>query len=230
MATVKGYGKITNGTFTVKKVAYVKGLIHILISVSQLCVGTGHSITFDEEGSMIKDKLTKKVFLKSKRQGDMYPMDMTPISGIPLVCLLSKVHKDVSWLSHRRFSHLKFRSLNKLFLGDNVRGLPVLKFDNDNFCVSCEYGKQSQKGHALIIDTKILDPLELLHMDLYGQSTIESVSNKYILVIIDYYSRFTCVYFLKNKSETSQTLVSFITYSETQPKEQVRRLRSENGI
>jgi len=67
MATMKGYGKITNGKITVKKVAYVMGLKHNLISVSRLCVGTGHSITFDEEGSVIKDKLTEEVLLKSKR-------------------------------------------------------------------------------------------------------------------------------------------------------------------
>ena len=39
--TIKGYGMITNGDFSIRKVAYVEGLQHNLISVSQLVVGTG---------------------------------------------------------------------------------------------------------------------------------------------------------------------------------------------
>ena len=38
--TIKGYGMITNGDFTIRKVAYVEGLQHNLISVSQLVGGT----------------------------------------------------------------------------------------------------------------------------------------------------------------------------------------------
>ena len=42
---------ITNEEFTIQKVAYVEGLQHNLISVSQLFVGTGLKVTFDGEGS-----------------------------------------------------------------------------------------------------------------------------------------------------------------------------------
>jgi len=77
----------------------------------------------------------------------MYPMDITPISEFPSICLLSKAHKHVAWLWLRRFSQMNFRSLKKLVLGDHVRGLIVLKFDNDHLCVACEQGKQSRKGH-----------------------------------------------------------------------------------
>ena len=38
---IKGYEMITNGEFSIWKVAYVKGLQHNLISVSQLVVGIG---------------------------------------------------------------------------------------------------------------------------------------------------------------------------------------------
>jgi len=201
-AEVKGYGEITNGYFTVKRVAYVEGLKHNLISVSQLCVKTGIKVLFDEYGSVIKNKKTKEVLLRSKRKGELYPLDMTPISGAPLICLLSKAHKDISWLWHRRLSHLNFKAINRLVLGDHVRGLPVLKFDNEHLCVACEQGKQSKKGHMSIIDTKIIDPLELLHIDLCGPAAIESLGgSKYILVIVDDYSRFTWVYFLRHKQD-----------------------------
>lgn len=53
---IKGYYKITNGNFTINRVAYVEGLEHILVSVSQLVNGTENQLLFDEEGSVISNK------------------------------------------------------------------------------------------------------------------------------------------------------------------------------
>ena len=58
--TIKGYGMITNGDFTIRKVAYVEGLQHNLISVSQLVGGTGLKVSFDDEGSEIIEKKDKE--------------------------------------------------------------------------------------------------------------------------------------------------------------------------
>ncbi|XP_023751078.1 uncharacterized protein LOC111899458 [Lactuca sativa] len=113
---------------------------------------------------------TKKPW--SKRYGDMFTLDIKPIVGKPSVCLLSKATNDVSWLWHRRLSHLNFRNLNKLVAEDLVRGLPVLKFDNDTLCATCEQGKQHCKGHPMVIDSKIVEPLQILHIDLCGTSTV----------------------------------------------------------
>ena len=44
---VKGYGKLMSGTFTLIRVAYVEGLQHNLISVSQLVVGTSNQEVFN---------------------------------------------------------------------------------------------------------------------------------------------------------------------------------------
>ena len=45
-------------------------------------------------------------------------------------------------------------------------------------------------------------PLELLHMDIFGPVAYISLGgNKYGFVIIDDYSRFTWVFFLRDKSE-----------------------------
>ena len=45
--------------------------------------------------------------------------------------------------------------------------------------------------------------LELLHMDLMGPMKVESIAGKkYIFVCVDDFSRFTWVYFIKEKSDT----------------------------
>ena len=115
--TIKGYGMITNGDFTIRKVAYVEGLQHNLISVSQLVGGTGLKVSFDDEGSEIIEKESNKVILKSDRKGEMFPLNLRPIKGNPAICLLSKAHSDESWLWHRRLSHLNFKDINKLVTG-----------------------------------------------------------------------------------------------------------------
>jgi len=49
--------------------------------------------------------------------------------------------------------------------------------------------------------------LELLHMDLMGPMQVESISGKrYVLVVVDDYSRFTCVNFIGEKSDTFDVL------------------------
>lgn len=53
---------------------------------------------FENEGSFILNKETKEVMLKSKRKGDMFTLDMKPIVGVPLVCLLSKASSKLSWI------------------------------------------------------------------------------------------------------------------------------------
>ena len=63
-------------------------------------------------------------------------------------------------------------------VNDLVRVLPILKFDNDSLCVACEQGKQYCQVHPIVLDSKIIEPLELLYINLYGTSTIETLKKK----------------------------------------------------
>ena len=93
---IKGYGMITNGDLSICKVTYVEGFQHNLICVSQLVVGTGLKVSFDDEGSEIIEKKTKTVLLKSQRKREMYPLNLNPIRGKPVVYLLTKAPSDNS--------------------------------------------------------------------------------------------------------------------------------------
>ena len=66
---IKCYRMITYGEFSIRKVANVEGLQHNLISVSQLVVGIGLKVSFDEEGLEIFENNSKAVLMKSKRKG-----------------------------------------------------------------------------------------------------------------------------------------------------------------
>lgn len=188
-------------------------------------------VSFYDEGSEIVENKSNNILLKSKRKGEMYPLNLNPIREKTAVCLLTKAHSDESWLWHQRLSHLNFKDINKLVLGGHIRGLPVLKFDKEHLCAACEMGNQSRQSHPSIINTKVIEPLELLHIDLSGPSSIESIGgNKYILVIVDDFSCFTWVFFLKQKSEATPKLKLFIKQVEVQLQKVVRNVRSDNGL
>nr|GFB74661.1 retrovirus-related Pol polyprotein from transposon TNT 1-94 [Tanacetum cinerariifolium] len=74
------------------------------------------------------------------------------------------------------------------------------------------------------------EKLYLLHMDLCGPIRVESVNGKkYILVIVDDYSRFTWVKFLRSKDETSDFIIKFLKMIQVRLKVPVRRIQTDNG-
>nr|GFB93914.1 integrase, catalytic region, zinc finger, CCHC-type, peptidase aspartic, catalytic [Tanacetum cinerariifolium] len=59
---------------------------------------------------------------------------------------------------------------------------------------------------------------------------VESVNGKkYILVIVDDYSRFTRVKFLRSKDETLDFIIKFLKMIQVRLKVPVRRIRTDNG-
>jgi transposase InsO family protein len=74
-------------------------------------------------------------------------------------------------------------------------------------------------------------PLEMLHVDLFGPIAYISIGgNKYGLVIVDDYYRFTWVFFLQDKSETQKVLKKFFKRTQNEFDAKVKRIRSDNGI
>ncbi|GJS32201.1 retrovirus-related pol polyprotein from transposon TNT 1-94 [Tanacetum coccineum] len=94
------------------------------------------------------------------------------------ICLLSKASKTMSWLWHRRLSHLNFGAINHLARHGLVCGLPKLKFEKDHLCSACAIGKSKKKPHKpKSADTK-REKLYLLHMDLCGPIRVASINGK----------------------------------------------------
>ncbi|GJT15328.1 putative ribonuclease H-like domain-containing protein [Tanacetum coccineum] len=147
-----------------------------------------------------------------------------------LTCLFAKATSDESKLWHRRLGHLNFKTMNKLVKGNLVRGLPSKLFENDQTCVACQKGKQHRASCKSKTENSISLPLHLLHMDLFGPTFVKSLMKKmYCLVVTNDYSRFTWVFFLATKDETSGILKSFITGIENLVDHKVKVIRCDNG-
>ncbi|GJR08377.1 retrovirus-related pol polyprotein from transposon TNT 1-94 [Tanacetum coccineum] len=184
-------------------------------------------IKFDEKRGTIFNS-NKEVVMIAPRVRDVYVLDMT--SSAQESCFFAKASKNLNWLWHKRLAHLNFKTINKLAKQNLVIGLPSLVYSKDKPCSSCEKGKHHRASFKTKQTSSIKKCLHLLHMDLFGPVTPRSINHeKYTLVIVDEYSRYTWVYFLKKKSQAPETIMSFIKRVENQNDIKVKQLRTNNG-
>ncbi|GJZ85258.1 retrovirus-related pol polyprotein from transposon TNT 1-94 [Tanacetum coccineum] len=160
----------------------------------------------------------------------MYTLSLGDMMVSSHICLLSKASKTKFWLWHRRLSHVNFGAINHLARHGLVRGLPKLKFEKDHLCSACAMGKSKKKPHKPKSEDTNQEKLYLLHMDLCGPMRVASVNGKkYILVIVDDYSRFTWVKCLRSKDEAPDFIIKFLKMIQVRLKVPVRRIRTDNG-
>nr|GEU34015.1 integrase, catalytic region, zinc finger, CCHC-type, peptidase aspartic, catalytic [Tanacetum cinerariifolium] len=140
---------------------------------------------------------------RSKHLSNVYTISVEDMMKSFPIHLLSKASKNKSWLWHRHLNHLNFGTINDLARKDLVRGLPRLKFKKDHLCFACQLGKSKKHTYKPKTKNTNLEVLNTLHMDLCRPIRVQtSNGKKYILVIVDDYSRFTWVKFLRSKEET----------------------------
>ncbi|GKE08543.1 putative ribonuclease H-like domain-containing protein [Tanacetum coccineum] len=193
-----------------------------LFSISQIC-DKQHKVLFTETECLVVSSDFKmpdenQILLKVPRHHNMYSFDMkTPSPAKGFACLIAKATSDESKLWHRRLGHINFKNLNKLVKGNLVRGLPSKVFKNDHTCVACHKGKQHRASCKAKLERLITVPLHTLHMDLFGPTSVKSINHaSYCLVITDDCTRFSWVFFLASKDETSGILQTFIRQIENQ--------------
>ncbi|GJV43994.1 retrovirus-related pol polyprotein from transposon TNT 1-94 [Tanacetum coccineum] len=210
IAPILGYGDLVQGTITIKRVYYVEGLNHNLFSVGQFC-DADLEVAFRKSTCYIRD-LKGNDLLTGSRGTDLYSISLQDSTSPNPICLMAKATSSQAWLWHRRLSHLNFDTINLLSKNNIVNGLPKLKFVKDHLCSSCELGKAKRKSFHTKTTPSSKRRLQLLHMDLCGPMRVESINGKkYVLVIVDDYSRYTWTHFLRSKDETPGVLIDFLT-------------------
>ncbi|GJR47966.1 putative ribonuclease H-like domain-containing protein [Tanacetum coccineum] len=206
-----------------------------LFGFSQVCDKKNSVIFTDTECVVLSldFKLTDEshVFLKVPRKDNMYSVDLknvVPQGG--LTCLIAKATPDKSNLWHRRLGHVNFKTMNKLVKGNLVRGLPLKLFEINQTCVAYQKGKQHRASYKTKTVRSISQSLQMLHMDLFGPTFVKSLMKKmYCLVVTDDFSRFSWVFFLDTKDETSEILKTFVTCIENLIDLRVKVIRCDNG-
>ncbi|GJU18588.1 integrase, catalytic region, zinc finger, CCHC-type containing protein [Tanacetum coccineum] len=187
---ITGYGDYVQGNITVCHVYYVECLGHNLFSVGQFCDGD-LEVAFCSNTCYVRN-LEGDDLLTGARESNLYTISISDMVASSPVCLLSKATSTNSWLWHHRLSHLNFGTINDLIKHDLVDGLPKFKYSKDLMCSACERGKSKKSSHPPKVVSSNHSKLELLHMDLCGPMRVASINGKkYILLIVDDYSRLT---------------------------------------
>ncbi|GJV42867.1 retrovirus-related pol polyprotein from transposon TNT 1-94 [Tanacetum coccineum] len=227
-AAITGYGDYVQGNFMICHVYYIEGLGHNLFLIVQFYDG-GLEAAFRSNTYYVRN-LEGDDLLTGSCESNIYTISIFKLATSFPVCLMSKATSTKSWLWHRRLSHLNFGTINQLTSKDLVDGLPKFKYNKDHLCSACEQGKSKKSSFPSKLVPSTESQLELLHMDLCGPMRVESINDKkYILVIVDDYSWYTWVYFLRTKDEAPDMIINFINQVQRNLKAQILKIQTGNG-
>ncbi|GJR83046.1 retrovirus-related pol polyprotein from transposon TNT 1-94 [Tanacetum coccineum] len=218
-----GKGTISNDSLKIDNVEHVDNLGFNLLSIGQIC-DNKCKVTFSEHDSEITRN--GKVIGRGIRKKGLYVMKLGN-KPKDQICLATIDENSTLW--HRRLGHANMRLIQSLASKELVRNLPRIKFDQ-HFCDACKIGKQAHASHKaknLVSTTRCL---ELLHMDLFGPSAVRSYGgNRYTLVIVDDYSRYTWTRFLKDKTEAFDQFEIFSKKIQNQLGCTIVSIRTDHG-
>ena len=137
--------------------------------------------------------------------------------------------QDKASLWHCRLAHVSYEKLKIISANNIVNGLPNLgKSIHEAVCEGCQYGKAHRlpfKKYS-IRSTKTL---QLIHADLLTSNAASYTGLQYMLVIVDDYTRFSWVFFMKEKSDTFSVFKQFKRKIEGELRRRIRCLRTDNG-
>ncbi|GKC13189.1 retrovirus-related pol polyprotein from transposon TNT 1-94, partial [Tanacetum coccineum] len=157
------------------------------------------NVTISRENTCFIRNLEGVYLLFGSRDINLYTISLDDMLKTSPICLLSKASKTKSWLWHRRLSQLNF-------------------------------GKSKKSSHQPKAEDTNQEKLYLLHMDLCGPMRVASINGKRcILVIVDDYSRFTWVRFLRTKYEAPEAIIKCIKNIQVRLNAIVRNVRTDNG-
>ncbi|GJT22454.1 retrovirus-related pol polyprotein from transposon TNT 1-94 [Tanacetum coccineum] len=199
----------------------------------------GPKVVFGDNSSCITEEygsincgvivFIKVAFVNGLKRNDVYVLDMSSLTSNG-ACFFAKASESINGLWHKRLSHLNFKNINKLVKQNKVLSLPSPVYSKDKPCSTCEKGKHHRASFKTKQNFSIRKCLHILYMDLFGPVSLMSINHeKYTLVIVDEYSRYTWVYFLRNKSQATEMIMSFIRMVENQNDVKVKQIKTDNG-
>jgi len=176
------------GLGTSQEALYVEGLKVNLLSISQFR-DNDLVVQFSKKECNIFDSNVKWLMGGERTIENCY--GLPGLTTDPQI-FCKKTTIDDSELWHQRLGHLNFFDALKIAGKDIVKGLPKMEKIGKGICGSCQLRKQTRVAHKKTSGIQSSRNLELLHIDLMGPTRTASLGGKrYILVIVDDFSRYT---------------------------------------
>ena len=176
-----------------------------LLSISQIC-DQGFMVLFSKGKCLVLDESRKKFISGTRTLDNCYGL----IPNADIVCNSICLPNEDLW--HQRMGHTSYKHLSIVSKHESVLGIPKLSRVNNVVCGSCQLGKQTKAKHPGTQTSTTSRPLELLHLDLIGLTRTESLGGKrYIMVVVDDFTRYTWVILLRSKSDALEHIEALCT-------------------
>lgn len=138
-------------------------------------------------------------------------------------------NKDCQHLWHRRLGHRDPDVLGEIERKNLVSGMQVKNCGIQLTCECCIEGKMARPTFAKEAVKTSKEILDIVHSDVSGPMTKTQGGCRYYLTMIDDHSRYTMVYFLKEKSEVEGRIREYVRFVETQFGRKPKAIRSDRG-
>ncbi|CAI7827434.1 unnamed protein product, partial [Closterium sp. NIES-53] len=194
-------------------------------------------------GADLQDARVDQFTLASQRvthctcaQTGRHVATFTRSESAPYSCRLLS-HQTLLW--HHRLGHPSLPRLrgmaSHVLVSGLPRSLPPLPPGPATTCIPCVEGRQRAAPHSSEFPPTEA-PLQTLHMDAWGPARVRGqVHERYFLLVVDDYSRYTTVFPLRSKGEVTEVLIDWIHAARLQLRERfgsdfpVLRLHFDRG-
>ena len=213
----KGQVDITTSVKNSDKIIHLNNTLYVsklrtnLMSVTKI-VDTDHEVTFSKERAVVKDR-HGNIKMVAVREGNLFYIQ----NQTPLAMATDRPPDSVIDTWHKRLVHINKPALldmnkNKLALGLNLKN----PRDTGKPCKTCILRKLTAVPFKPR-EEKSAEKLNLIHSDVCGPMRVNSIGGaRYFLTMIDDYSGWCEVFFIRRKNEVPEKFIEFVKMAETQ--------------
>ena len=206
-----------------RDVLYLPELDKNLLSVHAM-IKLGAVVSF--ENDVCKITRNSKLLAVGVIRGKLYVLKILEDQ----VNIASEELESDLFLWHCRLGHLGMDNVIKIANGNMVKGIGHLSSESKPFCEGCVMGKQHRCPYPKGISYRATEPFELIHSDVCGPMPESSIGgSRYYVTFIDDFTRYTFVYFLKNKSQVLEKFKGFHNYAKNVSGKGIKVIRTDNG-
>ncbi|KAM1349257.1 hypothetical protein ACFX2F_003353 [Malus domestica] len=127
---------------------------------------------------------------------------------------------------NQRLGHPSPKIINKL---TSESCISVSGNNHPTFCNGCALSKSSKLPFVSVL-SRTSKPLELLHTDVWGPTSVSSVHHhKYYVIFVDDFTKYCWFFPLQYKSDVFSTFVKFKAHVENMLCSKIQTLRSDSG-
>ena len=159
-------------------------------------------------------------------EGSLYVIHTRPVNSSTNTSLVASLQ---TW--HQRMAHVNSKGILQMADRGVVHGLKLKDRTMEHKCHDCCVGK----AHRVPIPKERTSPparqlLSRIHSDVCGPFEVPSLGgSRYFVALIDEFSNWVTIYFMKQKSEVVGHFLQFEKFAERQTGHKIQVLRSDRG-